>query len=83
MRALTWRQALSIGLWQCIAFIPGMSRSGATMVGGLRAGLNDLQAAHFSFLLSAPVIAGAAALELPKLGHAELLAGVAAGVAAF
>jgi undecaprenyl-diphosphatase len=91
LQALTWRQALSIGLWQCIAFIPGMSRSGATMVGGLRAGLNHLQAARFSFLLSAPVIAGAAALELPKLGHADLhgqlfallLAGVVAGVAAF
>ncbi|MDE2307025.1 MAG: undecaprenyl-diphosphate phosphatase [Xanthomonadaceae bacterium] len=91
LQALTWRQALGIGLWQCIAFIPGMSRSGATMVGGLRAGLDHLQAARFSFLLSAPVIAGAAVLELPRLGHggthgqlsALLLAGVVAGVAAY
>lgn len=91
LHALTWRQALAIGLWQCAAFIPGMSRSGATMVGGLRVGLNHAQAARFSFLLSAPVIAGAAVLEVPKLGHGGMhgelsvlvLAGVVAGVAAF
>ena len=91
LHALTWGQALAIGLWQCVAFIPGMSRSGATMVGGLRVGLNHAQAARFSFLLSAPVIAGAAVLEVPKLGHGGthgelsvlVLAGVVAGVAAF
>ena len=61
------------------------------MVGGLRAGLNHAQAARFSFLLSAPVIAGAAVLEVPKLWHGGMhgelsvlvLAGVVAGVAAF
>ncbi len=91
LRGLTWQQALSIGVWQCIAFIPGMSRSGATMVGGLRGGLNHAQAARFSFLLSAPVIAGAAVLEVPRLlrggAHgslpALLLAGTVAGVAAY
>lgn len=91
LNALTWRHALTIGLWQCAAFIPGISRSGATMVGGLRVGLNHAQAARFSFLLSAPVIAGAAVLEVPKLWHGGMhgelsvlaLAGVVAGVAAF
>ena len=91
---LRWRDALIIGLWQCLAFIPGLSRSGATMVGGLRLGLNHAQAARFSFLLGAPVITGAAVLEIPKLLHAHgaahaaplgliLLAGAVAGVAAF
>ena len=91
--ALHWRDALVIGLWQCLAFIPGLSRSGATMVGGLRRGLNHAQAARFSFLLGAPVIAGAAVLEVPKLLHARahlqaaplpilLLAGAVAGAAA-
>ncbi len=92
--ALTWRDALIIGGWQCLAFIPGLSRSGATMVGGLRRRLNHAQAARFSFLLGAPVITGAAVLEVPKLLHAHtalhaaplgamLLAGSVAGLAAW
>lgn len=92
--AMTWRDALIIGVWQCLAFIPGLSRSGATMVGGLRQRLNHAQAARFSFLLGAPVITGAAVLEVPKLLHAHaalhaaplgamVLAGGVAGLAAW
>ncbi len=92
--ALRWRDALAIGIWQCLAFIPGLSRSGATMVGGLRRGLNHAQAARFSFLLGAPVITGAAVLEIPKLLHPRMalhaaplglmvLAGAVAGIAAW
>jgi undecaprenyl-diphosphatase len=88
---LTWRSALAIGFWQCLAFIPGISRSGAAMVGGLFAGLHHDTAAHFSFLTATPIIAGAAVLEVPKLvrlpGHGlsglALGAGVLAGVTAF
>jgi undecaprenyl-diphosphatase len=90
--ALTRRGALLIGLWQCLAFLPGLSRSGATLVGGLAAGLSHRAAAHFSFLIATPVILGAGVLEIPKLmrqsvssGTMELavIGGVIAGVAAF
>ena len=64
-----WRDALAVGLWQTAAFFPGISRSGATIVGGLLAGLRHEDAARFSFLLATPVIIGAAVLELPKLRH--------------
>mgnify|MGYP001557181791 CR=1 FL=1 len=83
-----WRDALIVGFWQCLAFIPGLSRSGATMVGGLLQGLHADDAARLSFLMATPVIAGAAVLETPKLikaAHAGLVHGgpvVAAGVIA-
>jgi len=72
-----WRDALAVGLWQTAAFFPGISRSGATIVGGLLVGWRHEDAARFSFLLATPVIAGAAALEIPKLlrAPAELGAG--------
>ena len=85
--------ALIIGIWQCTALIPGISRSGATMVGALLRGLQHDAAAHFSFLIATPVIAGAAVLEVPKLlHHAEgapgisslsIVAGIVAGVTAW
>ena len=90
--ALTWVDAIIIGLMQCLALIPGISRSGATMVGGYRVGLNHEDSARFSFLTATPIILGAAVLEAPKLlKHHEpggileqsLIAGVVAGVAAF
>jgi len=87
---LRWVDAVVIGLWQCLALIPGFSRSGATMAGGYLAGLDHADAARFSFLTATPVILGAAVLETPKLAHAHghfsgvaILAGVVAGVVAF
>lgn len=61
--------AFIIGLFQCLAFLPGISRSGATMVGGLTRGIDHEGAARFSFLMATPVIAGASVLEIPHLLH--------------
>jgi len=67
---LDWRQSLAVGASQAIALIPGLSRSGATMGGGLLVGLNNEDAARFSFLLATPIITAAAVLKLPELfGH--------------
>jgi undecaprenyl-diphosphatase len=87
---LRWIDAVIIGLCQCLALLPGFSRSGATMAGGYMAGLDHEDAARFSFLTATPVILGAAVLETPKLiqrhdtfGALALTAGLVAGVVAF
>ena len=69
---LNARDALIIGCWQCTALIPGISRSGATIVGGLLRGIDHEGAAHFSFLIATPIILGATVLEVPKLLHAGI-----------
>jgi undecaprenyl-diphosphatase len=67
---LSWRQAIGVGTAQAIALIPGFSRSGATMGGGLLAGLSNEDAARYAFLLATPIIGAAAALKVPELfGH--------------
>lgn len=73
---LTPVDALVIGAWQCGALVPGISRAGATMVGGLLRGLDHEAAAHFSFLIAAPIIVGATVLEVPHLFHASVAPGV-------
>jgi undecaprenyl-diphosphatase len=62
--AITWLDALWVGLWQACALMPGGSRSGTTITGGLFAGLARPAAARFSFLLSLPVMLGAGLKEL-------------------
>jgi undecaprenyl-diphosphatase len=90
LASLSWKEALLVGLAQALALIPGISRSGVTMVAGLGVGLNHEEAARYSFLLGTPLIGAAAVLEVPQLvglpvatlGLVLLGMGVA-GVAAF
>lgn len=64
---ITREDSIIIGVAQALAIIPGVSRSGATITAGLFAGLDRVSAARFSFLLSTPIIFGAAALKIPHL----------------
>jgi undecaprenyl-diphosphatase len=63
---LHWRDAIKVGLAQCFALIPGTSRSGATIIGGMLFGLSRKVATEFSFFLAIPVIFGATVYELYK-----------------
>ena len=83
--------ALTIGVWQCLALIPGISRSGVTIIGGLLRGVTHEGSAHFSFLIATPIIIGATVLEVPKLLHEDIppgtlqlsaIAAVVAGIVA-
>ncbi len=65
--SLSIGQTLKIGLFQILALIPGMSRSGATISAGVSVGLSFEEAAHFSFLLATPIILAASLIEIPKL----------------
>jgi undecaprenyl-diphosphatase len=67
LSSLSWKQAIVVGLMQSFALIPGFSRSGMTMVGGLSVRLTHEDAARYSFLLGTPLIGAAALLELPYL----------------
>lgn len=64
---LRWREAILVGLLQAVAALPGISRSGATIAGGLIVGMRRDHAATFAFLLAVPAIAGAGVLESAKL----------------
>ncbi|HKV69499.1 MAG TPA: undecaprenyl-diphosphate phosphatase [Gaiellales bacterium] len=62
-----WRHAVGVGASQAIALIPGFSRSGASMGGGLLVGFSNEDAARFAFLLATPIIGAAAILKIPVL----------------
>jgi undecaprenyl-diphosphatase len=63
---MTWRDALKVGLVQCLAMIPGTSRSGATIIGGMLLGLSRKAATDFSFYLAIPTLIGAGVYSLYK-----------------
>ena len=88
--SLSWREAILVGLAQALALIPGISRSGVTMVAALRVGMTHADAAAYTFLLATPIIGAAAVLELPQLASTPssvlviaLVGGVVAGIAAY
>jgi len=91
---ISFKAALIVGFAQIAALVPGISRSGVTMAGGLVAGLRHQEAARFSFLLATPIIAAAGVLEVPQLFQQKealgtgtlgvyVAAAVLAGVAAY
>ena len=63
-RAMTWKDALKVGLAQCFALIPGTSRSGATIIGGMLFGLSRPAATEFSFFLAVPTLVAAGGYDL-------------------
>lgn len=81
---VTLRQALLIGLAQCLALFPGVSRSGTTIMAGVAAGLTRQAATRFSFLLALPALVGAGILSLPDLAEPDVYTGweIAGGVLA-
>jgi undecaprenyl-diphosphatase len=86
---ISFRAAAIVGACQALAFLPGISRSGVTIGGGLVAGLRHQEAARFSFLLATPVILGAGVVEVPQMFSSGvpigeyLAATVLAGLAAY
>jgi undecaprenyl-diphosphatase len=86
---ISFRAAALVGACQALAFLPGISRSGVTIGGGLLAGLRHQEAARFSFLLATPVILAAGVLEVPQLFASGvpvgeyIAAAILSGVAAY
>ena len=66
-QTMDWKRALKIGFFQCISMIPGVSRSMATIVGGMTTKLTRKNAAEFSFFLAVPTMAGASGLKMVKM----------------
>lgn len=73
-KELTIKNGVIIGFFQCLALVPGFSRSGATISGGLFSGLNREEATRFSFLLSVPIIVGSGLKEFLSLAKTGVLA---------
>ena len=76
---VTLRQAIIIGLVQCLAMVPGVSRSGATIMGAVALGIDRKTAADFSFFLAVPTLTGATVLQLAR-HHDQLAGGMAMNI---
>jgi undecaprenyl-diphosphatase len=70
---IPWRRALGVGLVQCMSMVPGVSRSGATIMGALALGIERRTAAEFSFFLAVPTMIGATTLQIAN-NHSEIAA---------
>jgi undecaprenyl-diphosphatase len=85
VKSPNWGTAIGMGLAQCVALVPGVSRSGITMTAGRVSGLSRVSAARFSFMLATPITAGALVLKLKDMPHdvptGTLLIGVGAAAA--
>ncbi len=88
--AISYPRALKIGLFQCLALVPGVSRSAATIIGGLSVGLNRRTAAEFSFFLAVPTMLAATVYKLGKFyadgnafGNEQLVLLITGNVVAF
>lgn len=73
LEQITWKQALIVGFAQCLAMVPGTSRSGATIISGMMAGIQRKTATEFSFFLAMPTMLGATVYDLYR--HGSVLAG--------
>ncbi|MBK1779664.1 undecaprenyl-diphosphate phosphatase [Advenella sp. WQ 585] len=84
---ITWKQALIVGFAQCLAMIPGTSRSGATIIAGMMSGIHRKTATEFSFFLAMPTMLGATVLSMYKYGgelsNSNMLAVVIGFITAF
>jgi len=68
--AITWKQALAVGLFQCLSLWPGMSRSASTILGGMMSGLDRKTATEYSFFAAVPIMTAATCYEFYKSYHA-------------
>jgi len=87
LEEITWKQALVVGFAQCLAMVPGTSRSGATIISGMLAGIHRKTATEFSFFLAMPTMLAATVYDMYRnsavLTQTELTAIVVGFIAAF
>ncbi len=83
LQDMTWQEAIILGLVQSIAIIPGVSRAGAVLVGGMLLGFRRRQAAVYSFLLAVPTIVAASFLDVIKTDKALLLKNINLSIVGF